>query len=109
MIKEKIEIPIFKGTLTVIKDKNLKYVERKYKTPCLDGYGAVTIKNEKKYRHYIVAFEYVDQGIIAHEIVHLVNYIFLDCGIHLDRQNDETQAYLTGWLFEKIHEIVKEK
>lgn len=102
-----ISIPIYCGKLTIIFDKNLKYVEEKFKTPPLENYGAVTLKDESKYRHYVVAFEYYSGSIIAHEIVHIINYIFTDCGIHLDRDNDEHQAYLTGWLFEKIDEFLK--
>ena len=53
------------------------------------------------------AFESKDYSLIAHEIVHVINYIYLDCGIELDRVNDENQAYLTGWLFEEIEKIIK--
>lgn len=106
MRKKVIPIPIFEGKLTIVYDQDLTWVEKNYKTGPLDNYGAVTIKDESKYRHYVVAFEYYSGSIIAHEIVHLINYIFIDCGINLDRQNDETQAYLTGWLFEQIQEFL---
>jgi hypothetical protein len=106
MRKKKIPIPIFCGHLTIVHDKDLKWVEKKYKTSSLDNYGAVTIKDESNYRHYVVAFETNDRSNIAHEIVHVINYIFIDCGVELDRQNDETQAYLTGWLFYEIDKFI---
>ena len=90
----------------MIFDKDLSYVEKKYKTTSLEYFGAVTLKDESKYRSYVVAFEYSDGSIIAHEIVHIVNAIFLDCGIELDRINDENQAYLTGWLFDEIYKFL---
>jgi len=102
-----INIPIYCCKLTIVLDKNLSYVEEKYKTKSLKDFGAATLKNESKYRDYIVAFEYVSGSIIAHEIVHIINLIYLDCGIELDRINDENQAYLTGWLFDEIYNFLK--
>jgi hypothetical protein len=31
----------------------------------------------------------------------------LDCAMQLDRDNDEPQAYLMGWLFEEIDKFLK--
>ncbi len=106
MRKKKIKIPIYGGILIIILDKDLSYVEKKYKTRSLINYGAVTIQDENKFGNYIVAFECKDRSLIAHEIVHIINYIFIDNCVELDRQNDETQAYLTGWLFNKIEKFI---
>lgn len=106
MRKKTINIPIYGGKLTIVLDKDLSYIENKYKTKSLKDFGAVTLKDESKYRNYILGFEYSTGSIIAHEIVHLINYIYLDCGIELDRVNDENQAYLTGWLFEEINNFL---
>lgn len=109
MVKKTISIPIYCGKITIILDKDLSYVEKKYKTKSLKDFGAVTLKDKSKYRNYVVAFEYSTGSIIAHEIVHLINYIYLDCGIELDRMNDENQAYLTGWLFDEIYNFLNNK
>lgn len=109
MIKSTFQIPIYQATVTVILDKDLSYVEKKYKTAPLSNYGAVTMRNEAKFKDYVLAFEYSDGSIIAHEIVHLINYLYLDCGIELDIINDEHTAYLSGWLFRKIEKILKKK
>ena len=101
MKQKTIAIPIYCGKLTIILDTDLSYVEKKYKTKSL--------KDEFKYRNYVVAFEYSSGSIIAHEIVHIINYIYFDCGIELDRINDENQAYLTGWLFAEIDKFLNNK
>lgn len=106
MKQQTINIPIYRAKLTMIFDYDLSFVEKKYKTKSLKNFGAVTLKDESKDRNYVVAFEYSDGSIIAHEIVHIINYIFLDCGIELDRVNDENQAYLTGWLFDEIYKFL---
>lgn len=103
-----LKIPIYGGTLVIVFDKDLTWVQKTYKTALLENYGAVTLKDETKERFYVVAFESRDRGLIAHEIVHIINYIFLDCGIQLDRVNDESQAYLTGWLFDEIDKFINQ-
>lgn len=104
----KFEIPIFRGTVTLYYDKDLKYVQEKYKTRDLSNYGAVTLENPfGPFKHYIVAFISADDNsLIAHEVVHLVNFLYIDVGLELDRINDETQAYLTGFFFEKIEQFL---
>jgi hypothetical protein len=84
----------------------LSYVEKKYKTKSLSNYGAITMREPNNFGEYIIAFEYTEGTIIAHEIVHLKNYIYQDCAMELDRYNDEPEAYLTGWLFLKINNFL---
>lgn len=109
MIKKTIDIPIYQCKLTIILDKDLSYITKKYKTIDLSNYGAVTMRVPNKHSEYIVAFEYSEGSIIAHEVVHLVNYIFKDRGVKLDIKNDEPQAYLTGWIFNKIDKFINKK
>ena len=106
MRKTTIEIPIYQCKLTIILDKDLSYVTKKYKTIDLSNYGAVTMRIPDEHSEYIIAFEYSEGSIIAHEVTHLVNYIFKDRGVELDLNNDEPQAYLTGWLFKEIDEFL---
>lgn len=110
MESKTIKIPIYYGKLTICIDKDLKWIEKKYKTRSLEDFGAVTFKDETKYRHYIVAFtDSKHLSNIAHEIVHLKNHIYQDCAMELDRFNDEPEAYLTGWLFDEIYSFIKDK
>jgi len=106
MRKTTIDIPIYCCKLTIILNNDLSYVEKKYKTKSLSDFGAVTMRVPDKFREYIIAFEYTEGAIIAHEIVHLKNYIYQDFSIELDRYNDEPEAYLTGWLFGQINNFL---
>ena len=107
MKKTTIDIPIYQCKLTIILDKDLSYLEKKYGTKSLSDYGAVTMRVPDKFSEYIMAFEYNEGTIIAHEIVHLKNYIYQDCSMELDRFNDEHEAYLTGWLFKQVETFLK--
>lgn len=107
MKQKKIEIPIYYCNLTIILDKDLSYVEKKYKTMPLSNYGAVTMRVPNKFCEYVMAFEYTDVDIIAHEVTHLKNYIFEDRGLILDVKNDEAEAYLVMYLFEQVYNFFK--
>ena len=41
---------------------------------------------------------------VAHEVVHGVNFVFKHVGVKLDTDNDEHQAYMTGYLVENVME-----
>jgi hypothetical protein len=107
-MKSKVfKIPIYCCSFEVVLDKDLSYIEKKYNTFSLKDFGAVTLKDENKYRHYVIGFTDKNHlSNIAHEIVHLKNYIYEDCAMQLDAINDEPEAYLTGWIFETIHNFL---
>lgn len=108
MFRQKtINVPIYECKLTMILSKDLSHIEKKYKTGTLNDFGACTIKDKVDYRHYIVCFTDKDHlSNIAHEVVHIKNYIYLDCAMEPDLKNDEPEAYLTGWLFQEIYKFL---
>lgn len=111
MQKKKIKIPIYFGTLTMVKYLSEEEFEREFPIE-LDGCEAISLARRNKrtgVTDYLVAINgnYNTKGsVIAHESVHLCNFIFKDRGLVLDVENDEAQAYLTGWLFEQISEFL---
>ena len=54
MKKKTIDIPIYQCKLTIILDKDLSYITKKYNTIDLSNYGAVTMRIPNKYNEYIV-------------------------------------------------------
>ena len=60
MKSKTIKIQIYNAKLTIIFDYDLSFLEKKYKTKSLKDFGAVTLKDDSKHRHYVVAFEYSD-------------------------------------------------
>lgn len=51
----------------------------------------------------------LEPTIIVHEVVHIVNRIFAFKGVELDLNNDESQAYLTEYIFNEIHKRLCKK
>lgn len=110
MKKKKFNLEVYHGEIVVIQTPDIKRIGFKYGFDC-SGCDAIVFRRPYKngYNRYIFAYEGTAKPhIIAHEIVHLVNYIFKDHGIELDLQNDEPQAYLTGWLTKKINETINQ-
>lgn len=106
----KINLPIYVGKLIIIKinskkelkllkNKYNKYIPKKIKFNDYDGF----VFSKSKYNEYYVVFRKNPKShILSHEVVHLVNQIFIDHNIELDLYNDEPQAYLHGWIFKQI-------
>jgi|GEM_PF-1442220 len=98
--KKKLQIPVYHGFLTIIKCENWTKVNKQYKCRILNNWDGVFFKSKNE---YVIAFKGAPKGsIIAHEVTHLVNQVFIDRLIKLDPENDEAQAYLTEFFFEEI-------
>ena len=49
--------------------------------------------------------EKIDVSVIAHESVHAANYIFSDCGIKYNWDNDEHFAHLIGFIADCLNQV----
>jgi hypothetical protein len=98
---KKIPISIYFQNLIIHKVDTYVEVNKKYGNDIPEGvYSAVVFRIDKNTT--VMAIEDIDYGIIAHEVVHLVNSVFKEVGIQLDLDNDEPQAYLTGYIMKQI-------
>ena len=101
-----IKIPIYFDNLSIVFTDDFKKVDKLFKTKIGNSkYDGVCFDKKDE---YVIALKKIEWSIIAHEVVHIVNSIYLKCGIQLDRVNDEPQAYLTGWIINEIDKFVKE-
>jgi hypothetical protein len=106
MNTKKIKIPLYFGCLIVHKIDSFEEINNLYKdiNVPLNTYSAIVFNDKKD--NIVLAIEEVNYAIIAHEIVHIVNSIFKRAGIKLDLDNDEPQAYLTGYLMKEINKFL---
>ena len=112
IIKKKINIPIFFGTLFIYKVNEMTDLNKKFNLDASNAYDSFTFSRTNKdgcKDYIIVVNNNITNRIITHESVHLCNFIFIDNNISLDLHNDETQAYLTSWFFQKIKKFIKSK
>ena len=115
MIQKIIKVPIYIGDLLMLQTNKFEKVNKSYNSNFTKEdnkmYDAVVFKDSKKHinQYIVVLRKDANYAVIAHETVHLVNVIFKDHGIKLDLDNDEPQAYLTGWLFDQIYNFLNKK
>ena len=107
MKSKHIKLPIYYGTLTIIHCDSWNELEY-YNVPFVDE--QIEQFCYKKIEHeYYLCFKTKNVAAMSHEIVHLVNFIYLDHNIKKSRKNDEHEAYLFSWLFKKVFKFLKEK
>lgn len=112
MIKA-IDIPIYGGKLVVILTNNADVV-RKYYPDFEDDYvyaHAINYyyKGNKAYYVVLNTEGKITNGVVAHEALHVVAYLFHYKGIDYDPDNDEPYAHMLEWVVEKIHEVLDKK
>lgn len=111
----KFSIPIYFGYLQIIVTESFNDAAIKFKVnnqgKDLDYYyGAfVDVQSFGNGQDFFNVFFKPNPhpALIAHEVVHLVNRLYIERGMDLDKHNDENQAYLTGWFTEKIYKALK--
>ncbi len=111
-MKSKFKLQILHGTVTVVDSKDLSKIAKEHNVQFRDSvecYDAFVFQSEKNRLEYFICFEkkYISFSNISHEIVHLINAIYIDHGIFQDEKNDEWTAYFSGWLTKKICKILK--
>lgn len=108
--KKKIKIPVYNSTLWVYLADSLYDVSKElgFNFAGLDSCWAMAFQNTNNPDILYTAFtpDYLNKTI-AHEAVHIVNYLFKQKGIKLDLDNDENQAYWTGWFYNEIEKVLK--
>lgn len=112
MKKKKIKIPIYYGDLFLIQTDDFEKVEKKYNLTSLHGVYACAWDNPKKNgesRFYMLFSYDCDPVDIAHEALHVTNFICKSRNISVDMNNDEPRAYLLGWIVQQCHDFLKIK
>jgi hypothetical protein len=106
MLTKSFVVNPYKRSIVVCQSKCLKRLFEEYDIrDDPDKYEAVTANRGNM---VVMLFrQNPTPGVIAHEAVHAVNYIFQNIGQSLCVKNDETQAYLTEFIVNKVHKILK--
>ena len=81
--------------------------------PCSDtdcsGFDGLTVFDTEKGCKVALWFagKSPDPSTIAHECLHAVNILHGDVGINADRYNDETDAYMLGYLVDGVYSALR--
>lgn len=108
---KKISIPIYDGWLIVILSDDIELCQSKhqYFEDDVEIYGHSIADHTEKNRRYFVfvnpnheLWKTRGQGVIAHEALHIVHFLFQDVGAELKHDNPEPQCYLVEWIARQI-------
>lgn len=113
--KRRYVIPIYEQHLLLVStdEANFKQIvegfNSKIDTSKLEGYAGCAARSVDGSCYAIIMLEKPSISYLAHEIVHIVNMILSHVGVTLDPENDEAQAYLTGYLTQIVFRFFKPK
>lgn len=108
----RVQVPIYFGNLYIKFSKDFIKDAGRLKINLTDNanewLGLAFRKSQKKAGAYCILIKRNTPDVIAHECLHVVNYILHDRGITIDTANDEVQAYLLSWVVSQV-ELVNRK
>lgn len=107
MITEKnFIVPIYDFKVEVIVFDNLKEVQEKYPEWMTEGTKACTVEyfNNSKVKVIVPSYKY---SSMVHELEHAKNLIWKAKGYKPDESNDEVDAYLLEYLYDKVDKIIR--
>lgn len=105
IICKSIKVPIFEFKINVELFDDIKEVQTKYPQYCTGGVDAFTLEFPG-YSQCSLIIPYNNYNCIIHELEHVKNIIWKTKGYRPQADNDEIDAYLMGWLFQKVKDII---
>lgn len=107
MLTEKnIFVPIWGFKIEVCIFDNIAEAKSKYPEYIDEGMTAVTLewKNQARCKVIIPSDNYSD---VVHELEHVKNIIWKNKDYTPQKDNDEPDAYLMGWMFRQVESLIK--
>lgn len=98
-------VPIFNVKVYVVVYDTLKEAQEKFPTFMEDGIDACVIENTAKKLKMIIPA--ISHRVAVHELEHAKNIIWKYIGYETQTKNDEVDAYLLDYLYDKIDKIIK--
>ncbi len=116
MRKKWFSIPIYHGKLLVVfcddfivGAKQFGIYLSKNADDCLGLALRKTQTGPSEYTIFIKSKSIDDHAVIAHEALHVTNYILEDRCVEASFSNDEPQAYLLSWVVDCIYKTIGQK
>ena len=105
----KFDIPIYGGELWIMFGADFVQVGKSIQmdfSVAVDDCNAISFTKKANTNAgvycIIIRPDKVRPDIIAHEAVHIANYVFIDRGVTINTKEDEHHAYFVGWIVQQI-------
>lgn len=111
-----IEIPMYRGYLVIIitnsEDKLLKHLPE-FSSNYIYGHAWLSSHKDKQAFYMVLNFDSaggnMTHGTIAHEALHITNFLADQKGFVPDFENDEPLAYIIGWVTDQAYKFIDKK
>ena len=103
--KNKFKVPIYEYTVEVELFDDIKEVREKYPESFESSTLGCTLEYPSAKCTVIVPVNNI--SVIIHELEHVKNLIWKHIGYNSQNDNDEPDAYILGYLMEKIEKFIK--
>lgn len=100
-----ITVPLYGDKIVIIITTDLSKIADKYKLELNGKEDAIVF--DIGHRIYGVAFMSYNHGIIAHEALHLVRFIYEGINANFSLENDEHQCILLEWIVNEIYKVLE--
>lgn len=111
-LEEVFRVPIYKEKLIIVVTDDLPTFceEREMgQKSRFVNYDALVCNHPTDGIYVVFDKDILSTSMVVHELVHIINEIYINCGIKLSRTNDEHQAYLTQFIYEEVCKILNLK
>lgn len=101
--REKIKVqsvymPIYNVDIELMQSKTLKPIIKKYRLDENSHNADAVTFTKLNGTHVIAITKRINQGLIAHECLHVVTRVFHDIGMPINMNCDEAACHLLQWL-----------
>jgi hypothetical protein len=112
-ILEEMEVPLYGRKFVVILTNDKKQLKKRVKDSGIHNIYAHSYLTEwDNMGRYVMVLNFdakhnnITHGVIAHESIHITNFILDQVNVLADHDNDEAAAYLIGWVNNEAHRVI---
>lgn len=113
--KKVVNIPLYEGKLVVVlTNSSEQLLNNSLDVKSDEPFAHAMFVNWKGYQGFVVVLNFekpkgsrITHGIIAHEALHIVNFIADVKGFIPTLENDEPMTYLIEWVVDEIYKTMK--
>lgn len=110
------KVPLYGGLIVIVlTNSNKKLGKYVYMKPKEEHFAFCVPGNYRNQGAFYCVLNFnnkdgkISHGVIAHEAVHLANFILKDAGVRCDYNNDEPLTYLVQWITNRIYSFINKK
>ncbi len=110
---EVTEIPFYKGNLIVCVSNELEKINKEFDIHRSGEIFAHSYQFDYQSKQAFMVllnpnweYDNITHGIIAHECLHILSFVYENRGVRKSKNNDEHEAYFLGWIVTEVYKAL---